>query len=149
PGRSTPPCDHCAAKMPRPPQPAPPIYQPEVAARAIVWAAEHDRREIWVGGTTVGTILADRLAPGLLDRYLARTNVDAQQTDEPLDPRRPANLWEPVPGDPGAHGGFDARAHPRSAQVWATERRGLLALAGGGLPAMIRPVRGPVEVRAG
>jgi NAD(P)-dependent dehydrogenase (short-subunit alcohol dehydrogenase family) len=159
PGLNTPQFDRCLARMPKHPRPVPPIYQPEVAARAIAWAAEHDRREVWVGATTAATILANRLAPGLLDRYLAMTNVDAQQTHEPMDPRRPANLWDPVPGDPGAHGDFDATAHPRSLQTWATERRGLLALAGAGLvagaaalrvrrlPAMRDGDRGSTETR--
>src|SRR5207302_6135574 len=110
------------------PQPVPPIYQPEVAARAIVWASEHSRPEVWVGGSTVATILANRLVPRLLDRYLARSGFRSQQTDTPADPGRPANLWQPVEGDHGAHGGFDARAHPRSTQLWAgTNRRSLLA----------------------
>ncbi len=80
----------------------PPIFQPELAARAVVWASEHDRRELYVGGPTVLTILANELAPGLLDRYLVRTGVDSQLTDEPEDPDRPDNLWQPVPGDFGA-----------------------------------------------
>ena len=130
PGLNTPQFDHCVARMPNHPRPVPPIYQPEVAARAIVWAADHARREVWVGGTTVATILANRVAPGLLDRYLARTNFDAQQTHEPVDAGRPANLWSPVPGDAGAHGRFGRTAHPRSLQLWATERRGWLTLGG-------------------
>ena len=135
PGLNTPQFDHCLAKMPRTPQPVPPIYEPEVAARSIVWAAEHPRREVWVGGTTAATILANRLAPGLLDRYLARTNVDAQQTDRPLDRSRPANLWRPVAGDPGAHGAFDRRSRPRSLQAWASRNRRWVGLAAGGAAA--------------
>src|SRR5919204_328096 len=110
-------------------QPVPPIYQPEVAARAIVYAADHpERREYWVGGTTATTIIANTVAPGLLDRYLGKTGFQSQQTDEPEDPGRPDNLWEPVPGDQGAHGRFDERSHPRSLQWWATTHRGLVAL---------------------
>jgi NAD(P)-dependent dehydrogenase (short-subunit alcohol dehydrogenase family) len=105
------------SKMPRKAQPVPPIYQPEVAARAVVWASEHRRREIWVGRSTVATILANRLAPGLLDHYLGRTGYDAQQTDEPADPEAPDYLFEPVPGDHGTHGAFDHRAAPRSLQL--------------------------------
>jgi NAD(P)-dependent dehydrogenase (short-subunit alcohol dehydrogenase family) len=110
-------------------QPVPPIYQPEVAARAIVYAADHpERREYWVGATTAATIVANTLVPGLLDRYLGKTGFESQQTEEPEDPNRPDNLWEPVPGDRGAHGRFDDRSHPRSLQWWATTHRGLAAL---------------------
>jgi NAD(P)-dependent dehydrogenase (short-subunit alcohol dehydrogenase family) len=112
------------SRLPRHPQPVPPIYQPEVAAEAIVWAADNpERRELWVGGPTVRTILADRIVPGLLDRYLARTGYEAQQTDSPVDPGRPDNLWEPLPGDRGMHGVFDARARDRSLQLWLTTHR--------------------------
>ncbi len=135
PGLNTPQFDHCESKMPNTAQPVPPIYQPEVAAEAVFWAAHHARREVWVGGSTVGTIMANRLAPGLLDRYLARTNYEAQQSDEPEDPTRRGNLWEPAPGDPGAHGRFDRKAHPRSAQLWAATHRAALATAGAGLAA--------------
>jgi NAD(P)-dependent dehydrogenase (short-subunit alcohol dehydrogenase family) len=106
------------------------MVQPEVAARAVVWAATHRRRQLWVGGSTVATLVANKLAPGLLDRYLGRTGYRSQQTDRPRDPDRPANLWAPVPGDHGAHGRFDDRAHPRSAQLTATTHRGWLAAAG-------------------
>jgi hypothetical protein len=100
-----------------------------VAARAIVHASEHpERREYWVGATTAATIVANTVAPGLLDRYLGKTGFKSQQTDEPDDPNRPDNLWEPVPGDRGAHGRFDDRSHPKSIQWWATTHRGLLAL---------------------
>ena len=124
PGLNTPQFDHCESRMPNRAQPVPPIYQPEVAAGAIVWAAHHRRREVWVGGSTAATIIANRLAPGLLDRYLARTNYKAQQSDQPDDPDRSANLWAPVPGDPAAHGRFDQVAHPRSVQTWASMHRG-------------------------
>ncbi len=130
PALNTPQFDVVLSRLPRKAQPVPPIYQPEVAAEAIVWASEHARREVWVGGTTVGTIAADKLAPRLLDRYLGKTGFDSQQTDQPADPGRPSNLWEPVPGDLGAHGDFDRRAHPRSFQLWATTHRALAALAG-------------------
>jgi len=116
-------------------QPVPPIYQPEVAAAAIVYAADHPRRrEYWVGGSTVATLLANAVAPGVLDRYLARTGFDAQQTDQPHDPHEPGNLWKPADGldghDYGAHGDFDARATSRSWQVWASQHHGTLAAAG-------------------
>lgn len=122
--------------MPKHPQQVPPIYQPEVAAKAIVWAATHpDRRELLVAPSTVATVWGNKLLPGLLDRYLARGNIDAQQTDEPLDPSRADYLFAPIPGDHGSHGIFDDQAHGSSAQlVLTTHRRpatiGLLGLAG-------------------
>lgn len=95
-------------------QPVPPIFEPEVGARALYWAAHHDRRELYVGWPTVEAIVANKIAPGALDHYLARTGFDSQQTPEPEDPNRPDNLWQPVPGDHGAHGSFDARAQKAS-----------------------------------
>ncbi|KGH45228.1 short-chain dehydrogenase [Modestobacter caceresii] len=120
------------AKMPRKPQPVPPIYQPEVAAWAVVWASEHRRREVWVGASTVGTILGSRVAGGLLDHYLGRTGYSSQQTDEPADPDAPNYLFSPVPGDHGTHGPFDDRAHGRSVQLPLSLHRSALA-AGVGL----------------
>jgi NADP-dependent 3-hydroxy acid dehydrogenase YdfG len=121
-------------RMPRRPRPVAPVYQPEVAARAIVWASEHpERRELWVGGSTAMTILGSRLAPGALaDRYLARTGFDSQQTDQPADEqrRRTDYLFEPLPGDHGAHGEFGAESKDRSRQAWVAERRNALAAAG-------------------
>jgi NAD(P)-dependent dehydrogenase (short-subunit alcohol dehydrogenase family) len=134
PALNTPQFDLVLSKLPNKAQPVPPIYQPEVAAHAIVWAATHRRRQLWVGGSTAATLLANAVAPGLLDRYLGRTGYRSQQTDQPRDPNRPANLWTPVPGDHGAHGRFDDRAHRRSLQLWATTHRGTVAgLAGAGL----------------
>ena len=102
-----------------------------MAARAIVWASAQRRREVWVGGSTVATIIGNSLAPSLVDRYLGKTNVKAQQMDEPVAADRPDYLFTPVEGDRGAHGRFDDKAHGRSAQLWATtHRRGLLAGAG-------------------
>ena len=130
PAMDTPQFDIVRNKLHRQAQPVPPIYAPEVAARAIVWSAEHpDRRELWVGASTAATLLANAVAPGLLDRYLGRTGVDSQQTKEP-EPERPDNLYAPVPGDQGAHGRFGDRSHGASAQWWATTHRGLLAGAG-------------------
>ena len=132
PAMNTPQFDWVKSRLPRRAQPVPPIYQPDLAADAIVWASRHARREIWVGIPTVQAIVGNRLAPGLLDHYLARTGVEAQQTDEPEDPNRPNNLWEPVPGDPGAYGRFGADAREFSPQLWASLHRGLLgALAAG------------------
>ena len=131
PALNTPQFDWVKSRLRGRAQPVPPIFQPEVAARAIVWAAESGRREVFVGMPTVKAIIADKLVPGLLDRFLARTGYDSQQTSETEDPTRPHNLWSAVPGDPGAHGRFDAEARPISLQVWATQRRReLIVLAG-------------------
>jgi NAD(P)-dependent dehydrogenase (short-subunit alcohol dehydrogenase family) len=123
--------------LPNEAQPVPPIYQPEVAAEAIAWMVEHPRREMWVGASTVGTVLANRIAPGLLDRYLGRAGFRSQQTDEPLDRDRPVNLHEAVPGDHGAHGVFDDRATARSPQLWMSKHRGVLTAAAVAIAAAI------------
>jgi NADP-dependent 3-hydroxy acid dehydrogenase YdfG len=133
PAVNTPQFDHCKTKLPNQPQPVPPIYQPEVPARAIYWAAHHRRRDLYLGASSVATIVGNKLFPGLGDRYLARTGYDSQQTDEPVTPDRPSNLYEPVPGDHGAHGRFDDRSSGRSYQWWATTHRGLVAAAAVGL----------------
>jgi NAD(P)-dependent dehydrogenase (short-subunit alcohol dehydrogenase family) len=127
-------------KMPRQPQPVPPIFQPEVAADAIVWAVDNPRRELYVGWPTVQAIVGNKIAPGLADRYLARTGYDSQQIDEPVPPDRADNLFEPVPGAFAAHGRFDDRAKPRSVQLWLTKhRRWLVAGAlAAGLGALIK-----------
>ncbi|WBO68495.1 SDR family oxidoreductase [Streptomyces camelliae] len=135
PALNTPQFEWSSARMPRRPQPVPPVYQPEVAARAVLYAADHPRRrEYWVGASTVGTLLANAVAPGLLDRYLARTGYDSQMTDEPMPSGLPDNLWQPVDGgdgrDFGAHGRFDERAAPRAPQAWASRHHDALALAG-------------------
>ena len=127
PALNTPQFEWVRSRLPRHPQPVPPLYQPEVAARAIEWASRHRRREVWVGAPTMATIVANRLAPGLLDRYLARTGFDAQQMDEPVHPSRADNLWEPVPGRHGAHGRFDDGARERSVVSEASQHRRLLA----------------------
>lgn len=115
-------------KLPHKAQPVPPIFEPEVGARAVYWAAHHNRREIYVGSSTVKAIVGNKLAPALLDRYLARKGFDAQQTPEPEDPSRADNLYEPVDAqqDCGAHGDFDSRASGRSPQLWADLHRGVL-----------------------
>lgn len=137
PALNTPQFGWVKSRMPRKAQPVPPIFQPEVAAKAIVYAAEHPRRSMWVGFPTVKAVVGEKVAAGLLDRYLARTGYDAQQTNGPADPHRPNNLWEPLPGDFGAHGDFDDRAHGRSLQLWASMNRGLLGLVGLGAVATI------------
>ena len=132
PALNTPQFNWVKSRLPRKPQPVPPIYQPEVAAEAIVYAARHDRREMEVGYPTVMAVEGNKLFPGLMDRYLAQTGYDSQQTDEPTEPDRRDNLWEPVPGDHGAHGDFDDRASDFSPQLWANTHRGWLALAAAG-----------------
>ena len=132
PALNTPQFDWVRSRLPRRAQPVPPIYQPEVAARAVLYAADHPhRREYWVGATTVGTIAANAVAPGILDRYLARTGIAGQQVDEPERPDRPDNLFDPVDAehDHGAHGRFGDRAHTRSPQLWMSQHHGLLAAA--------------------
>jgi NAD(P)-dependent dehydrogenase (short-subunit alcohol dehydrogenase family) len=130
PALNTPQFDVSRSRMPRRARPVPPIYQPEVAADAIVRAALHPRREYYVAGSTVAAILGQRIAPPLGDLYLARTGYDAQQTDEP-ERDRPDNLFEPVPGDHGAHGQFDSESRSRSVQWMAEKHRSALVLAGG------------------
>lgn len=125
PALNTPQFSWVLSRLPRRPQPVPPIYQPEVAARAVLWAAEHDRREWWVGASTAATLVANAVLPGALDRYLAATGYRSQQTEQPVDPDRPANLWHPADAteDFGAHGVFDRRARGASVQWWATSHR--------------------------
>ncbi|MEV4169874.1 SDR family oxidoreductase [Nonomuraea sp. NPDC049709] len=145
PAVNTPQFDWVLSKLRRHPQPVPPIYQPEVAARAIVYAAEHpERKEYWVGISTAATLLAQRVAPALVDRYLARTGVQSQLTDE-KEPSGVSNLWEPADEseDYGAHGSFDHRSHARSPQLWLSQHRRpvLLSLAGGVAAAGIAALR--------
>ena len=126
PALNTPQFDWARNKMPRRPQPVPPIFQPEVAAEGIYYAATHRRRELWVGWPAMKAILAQRFIPGILDRILAKVGYDGQHTNDPLPPGRRDNLYEPVPGDHGAHGRFDARSKPRSVQLWLDMNRALL-----------------------
>lgn len=121
---NTPQFDWGRTTLKKRPRPMGRIFQPEVAARAVYYAATHRRRELWVGWPAVQAILGTKLFPGLLDRFLGKTAVDGQHTDEPLPPGRQDNLWKPVPGDHGAHGRFDAQAHPHSAQVLVNLNRG-------------------------
>ncbi|HEX9171913.1 MAG TPA: short-chain dehydrogenase, partial [Telluria sp.] len=136
---------------PRHPQPVGTVYQPEVAARAIVFAATHERRELYVGAPSLLTILLNKAAPGLFDRLMAHRCYEQQFTDHAIAPDRPDNLFEPVPGPYGAHGSFDNRAHAHSPVLWGSEHRGLVgtALALAGLSALMvvgvrsrRPRRG-------
>jgi hypothetical protein len=132
PAVNTPQFSWVLSRMPRHAQPVPPIYQPELAARGVLYAADHPRRrEYWVGASTALTLAANAIAPGLLDRYLAKTGFDAQQTPQRQNPDAPVNLWEPADGtdgkDFGAHGIFDTRAHDSDPQLWASQHHGLLA----------------------
>lgn len=115
------------SRLPNKPQPVPPIYQPEVAARAILWAAKHAPRELEVGYPTVEAILGEKIIPGFLDQYLADNCYSAQQTDEPVSQDRQDNLWQCVPGDHGAHGTFDARSKQRSPELWLATHKPLVA----------------------
>jgi NAD(P)-dependent dehydrogenase (short-subunit alcohol dehydrogenase family) len=136
PGLNTPQFDHCRSKMPRKPMPVPPIYQPEIAADAVHWAAHHKRRELYVGISTCYTIWGNDVAPWFAEWYLGKTGVSSQQTQTPLGTEvRDGNLFEPVGGDPGAHGDFDTKAHERSFQLALAKRRGTVGLAAGALAA--------------
>jgi hypothetical protein len=126
PALNTPQFSWVESRLPRRPRPVPPIYQPEVAARAIMYAAEHPRRrEYWVGASTVATIVANTVVPGLLDRYLAATGFDSQQADGAPEPGREPNLWHAVDDttDFGARGDQKGRIRSRSAQWWLTTHR--------------------------
>jgi NAD(P)-dependent dehydrogenase (short-subunit alcohol dehydrogenase family) len=143
PAVNTPQFSWVLSRLPKQAQPVPPIYQPEIAAAAVLYAADHPRRrEYWVGGSTVGTLIGNAVAPGLLDRYLARTGFSSQQTEQPRPADQPVNLWEPADGpdgkDFGPHGRFDSRSTTRSYQLWASQHHGavggaLAAAAGGAL----------------
>jgi len=127
PALNTPQFDWCKSKLPHQAQPVPPIYQPEIAAQAIVFASKNKRREIYVGLPTVIAIVGNKLFPRLGDWYLGKTGVKGQQTAEKADPDRPNNLYEPVGGDPGAHGRFDDRAIKFSPQLWTDMHRDWIA----------------------
>ncbi|KAA0016347.1 SDR family oxidoreductase [Antrihabitans cavernicola] len=136
PAVNTPQFSWVLSRLPNQAQPVPPIYQPEVAARGVLHAADHPaRREYWVGASTAGTLIANAIAPGLLDRYLARTGFASQQTDQPQPPDAPVNLWEPADGtnarDFGAHGIFDNKSVGISPQLWASHHHGLIGAAAG------------------
>ena len=117
-------------RMPGHPQPVPPIFQPEVVAEAIHFAAHARRRAVMVGFPTLKAVYGNRIAPWYADRVLASTGFESQQMDERVDPDRRSNLWEPVPGDHGAHGRFDERSSDYSQQLWANMNRGWLAIGG-------------------
>jgi NAD(P)-dependent dehydrogenase (short-subunit alcohol dehydrogenase family) len=129
PAVNTPQFNWCRTRLPDHPQPMPPIYQPEVAAEAVYWAAHHRRREIDVGFSTVKAIFGNKLAPGFADRYLARTGYKSQQIQGMSVNGRPDNLYEPIPDEAATHGMFDSRARARSHQLWANTHRPILAAA--------------------
>ncbi len=133
PAMNTPQFSWVKSRLPHKPQPVPPIYQPEIGAAAVLFAAHHDRREMYVGYPTVEAIMGDKIAPGFADWYLARNGYDAQQTTELVEPDRRDNLWEPLPGDHGAHGTFGDQAITFSPQLWISKNRKWLAAAGAGL----------------
>lgn len=118
PGLNTPQFSWARTKIHRHPQPVPPIFQPEVAGRAIAFAADHPRREYWVGFSSVQAILGQRVWPGLLDRMMSSKAWDGQFLDKQIAPDRPDNLFAPVDGLHSTHGEFDGRAKPRSPQFW-------------------------------
>ena len=134
PAVNTPQFDWVLNKLGHRAQPVPPIYQPEVVARTVLYAADHPRRrEYWCGETTAATIIVNAVAPGLLDRYLARTGFASQQTPEQNPADAPENLWHAVDGpggvDHGAHGRFDDQSHAHSPQAWLSRHHGVTALA--------------------
>jgi NAD(P)-dependent dehydrogenase (short-subunit alcohol dehydrogenase family) len=132
PAVNTPQFDWCRSKLPKHPQPVPPIYQPEVAGEAVYWAAQHRRRELVVGFSSMKAIVGNKLVPRLADWYLARNGFRSQQDESLPVEERDGNLFDPVPGG-ATHGSFDERARPRSYQLWATMHRRLLAVAAAGL----------------
>ncbi|HEY5193790.1 MAG TPA: SDR family oxidoreductase [Solirubrobacteraceae bacterium] len=147
PGINTTQFSWCRSKLPDHPMPVPPIYQPEIPAEAVYWAAQHRRRELWVGYSAVEAILGSRFAPGVLgDWYLAKTGISGQQVkDMPLDGERVGNLFEPVQREAATHGIFDSKAKTRSPQLWAATHRGLLAGGLAGVGAAAAAVKGLVR----
>lgn len=148
PAVNTPQFSWVLSRLPHQAQPVPPIYQPELAARAVVYAADHPkRREYWVGGSTAGTLIANSFAPGLLDLYLAKTGFEAQQTPERRRADQPVNLWEPADSakDFGTHGIFDDRSSRRSAQLWASQHHGAVGAGMIGLAAAVAMASGALH----
>jgi NAD(P)-dependent dehydrogenase (short-subunit alcohol dehydrogenase family) len=137
PGVNTPQFEHGRSKMPKVPQPMPPYYQPEIAADAVHWAANHRRRELYVGMPTVKTIVGNKVAPWLVERVLAKQGFGGQQSDKPADPNRPDNLFSPPPGDAGAHGPYNGQARTSSIQLQLAKRRGTLGAAATGAVLML------------
>jgi short-subunit dehydrogenase len=133
PAVNTPQFSWVLSRLPRHAQPVPPIYQPELAARAVLFAADHpQRREYWVGTSTVATLAANAIAPGVLDRYLGKTGFSSQQTSEPHSQDAPVNLWDPADGahgkDYGAHGAFDSKSHDDDPQLWLSHHHNVIGI---------------------
>jgi NAD(P)-dependent dehydrogenase (short-subunit alcohol dehydrogenase family) len=152
PAVNTPHFSWARSRLPRKPQPVPPIYQPEIAADAIVWAAHHDRRELEVGLPTVVAIEGNKLFTGPMDRYLARHAYESQQTAEPAEPDRTDNLWQPLPGDRGVHGDFDHVASSFSSHLWLNTHRRAVVLsvaAGAGACAAVSSLLRTIRKRRG
>jgi NADP-dependent 3-hydroxy acid dehydrogenase YdfG len=155
PAVNTPQFSWVLSRLPRHAQPVPPIYQPELAARAVAYAAAHPkRREYWVGTSTAATLAANAIAPGLLDRYLAKTGFGSQQTSQPHDPRARGNLWQPADRstadgghDFGAHGEFDAQSHNRDPQLWASQHHGLIGAGAAVLSGLTAVLTAAVKAR--
>ena len=136
PGVNTTQFNWCRSKLAKHPMPVPPIYQPEIPAEAVYWAAHHRRRELWVGYSAVQAILGNKIAPSFADWYLARTGFDGQQIEDmPVGPERPDNLYEPVPGLAATHGMFDDQAKTSSPQLWTATHRPLVAGVAAGIAA--------------
>lgn len=114
------------SRLPHKPRPMGTIFQPEVAADAILYAAEHNRREMFVGFSSLKAIFGNKIAPWYADHVLAKNGYEGQQTQEPEDPNRQNNLWEPIPGDHGSHGSFDDQAYETSEQLWLSKNRNLV-----------------------
>jgi hypothetical protein len=128
PACNTPQFNWVKTRLPRKPQPYPPVFQPEVAAEAIYYAGHHRRREMFVGWPTLKTVIGNRLLPGYADRVLATTGYEGQQYDGRVEPDRQDNLWKPVPRDFGAHGDFDGHAKPASWLLWADMHQKFIGL---------------------
>ena len=142
PAVNTPQFTWCRTRLPNHPQPVAPIFDPDVPAEAVYWAATHRRRELIVGGSALKAILASIVAPGLADRYLGRTGYDGQQVEgEPVAPDRPDNLFQPVAGVAATRGEFSAESRDSSAQLWAGTHRGALLAGVGAALVALRALR--------
>lgn len=130
PAMNTPQFNWCRTHLPRQPQPVPPIYEPEVAARAIVSASSGEQREVFVGRPTVLAVEGTKIAPGFADHYLADNAWDAQMTQDPLPENRPDNLFEPVPGDYAAHGQFNTDGKKLRHHAWVSSQPSAQVIAG-------------------
>ncbi len=137
PAVNTPQFDVVRSRLPNHPQPVPPIFEPEVIARAVLYVADHPTRELWVGWSAVKAILGQKVIPGLLDRYLGRMGYSAQQTDQPVAPGRKDDVDRPLPGDRGAHGDFDDRSRGWSGELWFRMNRRWIAGAAAAAAALI------------